>query len=164
VERAGGELRRARQIGDARPLRTERPRQLVREGAHLDLVADQPSRFTGPRPPGSSARKRSKSRGPACWLPEIPLRGLPSKFPTQTPMVVRAEKPTAQASRWPYEVPVFQATAGTSRVSSHASGRSGRCTSVRISATARAASGEKRRTGSAREFFPVPISLPWAGE
>jgi len=70
----------------------------------------------------------------------------PSGLPTQTPTARSRFTPTAQASRWPKDVPVFQATAGAPTVNCQASGRSGRRVVVRMSRTMAAASGEMTRS------------------
>src|SRR5664280_1596447 len=97
-------------------------RQPLRE--HVFIIVSSSSgrtnHFTGP-----ITLTRSKSMGAAAVTPVSPGLPSPSALPAHTPMTYSGVVPTAQASRKPKLVPVFQARLGDDEKYCHPSSPSG---------------------------------------
>jgi len=75
---------------------------------------DSGSAYQGLAPQPYSRSKMRYTIGAAALIPTNARAGRPEKLPSQTPIVQSGLYPTAQASRWSYDVPVFSATVGPS--------------------------------------------------
>jgi hypothetical protein len=81
----------------------------VPSGQQMRVAATLAGGVRGPGGRVVDDRKDVDQQGAAMLAPKKPGFGVPSGRPTQTPTVKRSLTPTAQASRKPKLVPVFQA-------------------------------------------------------